>query len=167
MTAEILLAQLEKHKEIGKSRWVAVCPAHQDRTPSLHIEEKSDGVVLIHCKAGCGAADVLEAVNLPFSALFPEDHYSQRSRRYIPKDTEDNFVVELWNQDRAAGKPASEADKKRFREALMRGGKPNGFVKTVQEAANTPLPSDTQRSDLTTQEVQALIAECDHYLSRA
>jgi hypothetical protein len=50
---------------------MAACPAHEDRTPSLSIRELPDGRVLIHCHAGCGAADVLTAVGLAFSDLYP------------------------------------------------------------------------------------------------
>lgn len=131
MTAEKLLSKVEKYKELGDGRWVAVCPAHADRSPSLHITEKADGVVLIHCKAGCGATEVLDAVNLEYGDLFPENHYSQESRRRIPQATADEFVIELWEHDRALGRVPSRGDKERFREALRRVSGGNGFVSEV------------------------------------
>lgn len=39
----------------------ALCPAHEDRTPSLSIVEK-DGKVLFICRAGCEQKAVLEAI---------------------------------------------------------------------------------------------------------
>lgn len=42
--------------------WVARCPAHDDRKPSLSIGEGRDGTVLIHCHAGCDQQRVLRAL---------------------------------------------------------------------------------------------------------
>jgi hypothetical protein len=50
---------------------MAACPAHADRSPSLSITEVGDGRTLIHCHAGCGAAEVLAAVGLDFADLYP------------------------------------------------------------------------------------------------
>jgi putative DNA primase/helicase len=33
--------------------WMACCPAHDDRTPSLSISDSDDGKVLVRCHAGC------------------------------------------------------------------------------------------------------------------
>jgi hypothetical protein len=67
---EIVLARLDG--VTGKTpSWMARCPAHDDRTGSLHITEKPDGRVLIHCHAGCGGADVVEALGLQFGDLKP------------------------------------------------------------------------------------------------
>jgi len=33
--------------------WVARCPAHDDREPSLSLDEGDDGRALVHCHAGC------------------------------------------------------------------------------------------------------------------
>lgn len=71
MTAEVLLSRLEQVKQTGQDRWVACCPAHADRHPSLNVRETPDGTVLIKCFTGCGAADVVAAVGLELSDLFP------------------------------------------------------------------------------------------------
>lgn len=42
--------------------WIAKCPCHDDRTPSLSINEADDGSVLLHCHAGCDQATVAETV---------------------------------------------------------------------------------------------------------
>ena len=46
------IAEALKGKRIGKS-WMAPCPAHDDRNPSLSIDETNDGLVLVCCHAGC------------------------------------------------------------------------------------------------------------------
>jgi hypothetical protein len=72
VTAAVLLDRLNGLKQTGPNRWVARCPAHEDRSPSLSIREVDDGRVLVRCFAGCGAIDVLESLGLNWAALFPE-----------------------------------------------------------------------------------------------
>jgi putative DNA primase/helicase len=42
--------------------WMARCPAHDDRTPSLSIRHADDGKVLVHCHAGCDQERVIAAL---------------------------------------------------------------------------------------------------------
>jgi hypothetical protein len=52
---------------------MAYCPAHNDRTPSLHVTEVEDLSVLINCFAGCTFEAVLEAIDLEPKDLFPSE----------------------------------------------------------------------------------------------
>lgn len=52
--------------------WVAHCPAHDDRKPSLSIAEGRDGRCLIRCHAGCSPEAVLRALALTFVDLRPD-----------------------------------------------------------------------------------------------
>jgi len=72
MSADVFLARLDGVRCTGPDRWIAKCPSHADRRPSLAIRELSDGRILIHDFAGCAVQDVLAAVGLTFDALFPE-----------------------------------------------------------------------------------------------
>jgi len=47
----------------------ALCPAHEDKNPSLSISGGSKGIVL-HCFAGCKTDDILSAVGLKTRDLF-------------------------------------------------------------------------------------------------
>ena len=67
---ERLLAVLDKVRNRGDSSWMACCPAHNDKNPSLSIKETKDGDVLLHCFAGCGVDDVVAALGLEMSDLF-------------------------------------------------------------------------------------------------
>lgn len=51
--------------------WMATCPAHPDRNPSLHVAEGDRGVVL-KCQAGCDTRDVIAKLDLTESDLFNE-----------------------------------------------------------------------------------------------
>lgn len=47
-----------------RAGWVARCPAHPDRTPSLSINEGDDGRVLLYCFAGCDFQAIVAALGL-------------------------------------------------------------------------------------------------------
>src|SRR4051794_27544943 len=55
------------------------CPAHQDRTPSLHVSEQN-GQVLLHCHAGCTQEAVISA--LRDARLWPESKNNGSHRSY-------------------------------------------------------------------------------------
>ena len=76
MSIDALLDRLDGVKQTAPNRWIARCPAHDDHSPSLSIRELADGRILIHCFPGCDPSDVLAAVGLQMTALFPEplDH---------------------------------------------------------------------------------------------
>ncbi len=79
MIADKILNRLEKVRQTGKDSWLACCPAHNDRSPSLSIAEKDDAV-LIHCFAGCEVTDVIGAVGLEITDLYPERPKIEGSR---------------------------------------------------------------------------------------
>ena len=68
-----LLSRLDGVRATSPERFVARCPAHADKDPSLSIRVTVDGTALIRCWAGCDTADVLAAVDLTFRDLFVQD----------------------------------------------------------------------------------------------
>lgn len=68
---ERVRANLEGVEERGDGALAALCPAHQDRQPSLSVSEGDGGKVLLRCFAGCSTADVLAAAGLDWPDLFP------------------------------------------------------------------------------------------------
>jgi len=71
-----ILPALRGVKSRGHGRYMAHCPAHQDRVASLSISEGADGRVLLRCFAGCEVSDVLAAAGKDLADLFPSalDH---------------------------------------------------------------------------------------------
>jgi len=85
MSAEILLSKLDKVKRTGTGRWLACCPAHADKGPSLSLRETDDGRVLVYCFAGCSIHEVLTAVDMDMADLFPpRQHHGKPERRPFP-----------------------------------------------------------------------------------
>jgi hypothetical protein len=75
---EKLILRLDKVKGRNGS-WTARCPAHADKGPSLAVREGDDGRVLLHCFAGCETANVLGAIGMDMTDLFPPD---EKRREY-------------------------------------------------------------------------------------
>lgn len=67
-----IISHLHKVKRISDGRYIALCPCHNDKKPSLNVAITPEGVVLIKCFA-CGATglDVCEALGVKPSSLFP------------------------------------------------------------------------------------------------
>lgn len=88
-----LLDRLEMVKSCGKSRWIARCPAHPDRHPSLAVAEGERGL-LIRCWAGCRLEEVTRAVGLSIADLFfdhprtPDDFQKIKQQRALARDTQ-------------------------------------------------------------------------------
>ena len=60
MTAEDI-AKVLGGRRAGAS-WMARCPPHNDREPSLSIRQAEDGTGLVRCHAGCEQARVITAL---------------------------------------------------------------------------------------------------------
>jgi hypothetical protein len=77
----VLRSRLKGVKQHG-DRFMAVCPAHQDKSPSLSLSQAEDGRALVHCFAGCKTRDVLGAVGLEMQDLFPENLSKEKRKQF-------------------------------------------------------------------------------------
>lgn len=124
---EKLLPRLRDVRQVGQGKWMAICPSHEDRARSLSVRETPDGRVLLNCFAGCHVGDVLAAVGLELSSLFPE----RPSRAIDPRGARPQAprfhagdlirlaafearVCAVGAADILAGKALSDADRARF-----------------------------------------------------
>lgn len=64
-----LLNRLDGLRQTGPDKWRARCPAHGSRGLTLAIKDSGESL-LLHCHAGCGAADVLAATGLELADLY-------------------------------------------------------------------------------------------------
>jgi len=120
MSADTLLEHLAGVR--GKDgHWMARCPAHEDRRPSLAIREEPDGRVLLHCFAGCAVQEVLSAVGLHWQDIMPEALTQDRlrpvrqpwARATVLHMRQELRVAILMLGDWEHDRPVSEADRKR------------------------------------------------------
>jgi hypothetical protein len=131
--ARRVVERLERVRVTGPGRWMARCPAHADRNPSLSLREAPDGRVLVKCHAGCRTEAVVAALGLEMTDLFPKrtsggsrrgastaggpaSPSSRRSwsdyDRIVPPDglwPAYGEIVEFIRQERAAGRERQRA----------------------------------------------------------
>ena len=128
MSAAALLSRLDKVRPTGQGRWIATCPAHEDRSPSLSIRELDDGRVLVHCFASCEVQSVLDAIGLTITDLFPErlgDHVEGERRPFPTADilkaiAFEALVVLMAGSALLAGTPLPDVDRGRLAVAVAR-----------------------------------------------
>ena len=73
------------HGPNGSGDYMCRCPAHQDRTASLSVGTGDDGRILVKCMAGCDVKDIVAAMGLKMSDLYPEDGRRTGDRRPKPQ----------------------------------------------------------------------------------
>lgn len=79
-----LLSRLEGVRQTKPDSWIAKCPAHPDKSPSLTVKD-SNGTILVHCFSGCSALDIVHAVGLELSDLF-SDRREVTGKKYLKAD---------------------------------------------------------------------------------
>lgn len=129
MRVDELLEKLEKVRARGGNNWLACCPHHPDRKPSLAIRELDDGRILIKCFAGCPPVNILGSIGLTLEALFPErlpeNSYKPMRRPFAAPDVlaalgHEITVIRLAAFDLSKGKALSQVDQQRLAQASSR-----------------------------------------------
>jgi hypothetical protein len=132
---DMILSRLQKVRATGKDRWIACCPAHDDKTPSMTVRD-DNGKILIHCFAECDTASILDAIGVSFEDLFPGPlERSAPTRRPFPAAdvleclSEESKIVYVIADRMVKGLPIAESDKSRLRTAVAR-------IEAAREIAN-------------------------------
>lgn len=126
----ILLNALTDFKQKGKGKYVALCPVHNEKTPSLHIKELSDDRIIMHC-FGCGAngVEICQSLNIDLDVLFPEkmplEGYRRERRPFNASEILSSLLHEATVLSIAAsqivhGKPLNKSDSERIELARKR-----------------------------------------------
>ena len=71
-------------KQTGEGRYIAQCPSHPDKRPSLSIG-RGRGQVILYCFANCTPEDIVDSLSLQMSDLF---------------DDSKGNVYETWNKSK-------------------------------------------------------------------
>lgn len=100
---EEFLSLLSKVKEISPTQYVACCPAHNDKNPSLSIKF-DNGKILLKCFAGCSVDDILHSLNLEKSDLY---YYTGVTKSAIKNTT----TYKYYNADGSLAYTKTRCDK--------------------------------------------------------
>ena len=93
MTLDEFLGRLKGAKRNGDG-WTALCPAHEDRNPSLSVHEHG-GKVLVHCHAGCRTEDILSVLGLTMADLFRGAAQPKQQTTYPYLDENGTLLFEV------------------------------------------------------------------------
>jgi len=99
---DLVLGLLEKARQTGEG-YTALCPAHDDRDPSLSIRTGTEGKALLKCHAGCATPDVLKAIGLSMNDLFPRERRGEGGPP-TPKSRETDQPLRLTAEQYATDK---------------------------------------------------------------
>ena len=121
-----LLSRLDKVRQSGPDSWMACCPAHEDKSASLSIRH-ADDKTLIHCFAGCSVQEVVDAIGLEISDLFPpSESFGKPERRPFPAMDAlrgiafEALVVSAAASALLAGHPFTQVNRERLSMAAVR-----------------------------------------------
>jgi hypothetical protein len=142
LKAEAFLARCNKVKTTGHGTWLACCPGHADKRPSMTVRELEDGRVLVHCFSGCDVGQILAAVGMEITDLFPDRDYGPMPRLRPPRRAfpAADVLEAIANEMRVAcliassmhqGQSISKEDYARLWLAMER-------IETAREIANGP-----------------------------
>lgn len=129
MSIDTLLNRLQKVKSTSRNRWMCSCPAHDDKSPSMHIQLTDDNRILINCKAGCDTYSILQSIGLDWADIMPDRAISHQERpiKQILYASEalkliqfEARIIMMAGYDLAKNKPLTESDMLRAQTAMQR-----------------------------------------------
>jgi len=102
MIIDSILSRLDKVRPGRKDGvYMAVCPAHDDNSPSLAVFDHGDKCGL-HCHAGCDYTEVLDAIGLKASDLYEkvenEDEWKIKQAEIRRKKARDRDMSKLYGE---------------------------------------------------------------------
>ncbi|WP_291988396.1 DNA primase [Candidatus Accumulibacter sp. ACC007] len=120
--AEKFLSRVEGVRQTAPGRWVFRVPTRKDKRPSGSARELDDGRLLIHDFAGDSTADILAAVGLEMTDLYPEclaGHIKSERRPFLATDalrcvSFEALVCAVAARSMADGKALSATDHDRL-----------------------------------------------------
>ena len=108
MNIKNFISYFKEVKSVNDNEYTALCPAHDDKNPSLSIGfSKEKNHILLCCHAGCKAEDVLSSVGLKLKDLYPEKSNTQSEEvaktTYIYHKADGSVAYEKTRIDYADG----------------------------------------------------------------
>jgi hypothetical protein len=113
-----LLSRLKAVTQEMPDQWKALCPAHDDRNPSLSIKRGDDGRALVYCFAGCTIEGILKKLNLRPKDLLPSTGLTieefAAAKKLPVKFLSDQSIATIAGTEPYVRFPYGEAERRRF-----------------------------------------------------
>lgn len=114
-----ILNRLTNVKRRGNNTWIACCPAHNDKNPSLAIALTHDNRILMKCFAGCESIEIVHSIGLELKDLFPKyglNPYGVMKRlQYEYRENKEiehaKIVMAIYESDKANKKKLNRQDR--------------------------------------------------------
>lgn len=84
MTLNEFLSRLKGVKPYN-GYYMAMCPVHNTKDSSMSVKQGDDGKIVLHCHGGCKPEDIVDAMGLKMSDLFPDQHSITAASRDFKK----------------------------------------------------------------------------------
>lgn len=115
-----ILDKLVNVKKSGTNKFIACCPVHEDKTPSMGIWDEGERIIM-HC-LGCGAKgpEIMGSLALPIGLLFkdskglPSGHVP---KAVIEKAQEAAYFVEIFESETRKGYSPTLAEHRQNRKS--------------------------------------------------
>ena len=119
LSAKSFASLCDGAKRIKDDHYIARCPAHDDYSPSLNIQEAKDKL-LLHCHAGCSVEQVCEAVGVSMQDLFNSSDDYVKPIYTDDERTFDKFMVAIFETERKKGLSYNERDEEIYVQSKLR-----------------------------------------------
>jgi len=137
MMIDQILERLHKVHKNG-SGYMACCPAHEDKNPSLRVTERDDKI-LIKCFSGCETRDIVGAIGLELKDLFADSGWSISEKVHYKKEMRkqafskildyEMLVIKIARNQIARGETLTDTDQTRLELAVRRAKAINDGVR--------------------------------------
>ena len=101
MQIDDIIERLEKVRQSGQG-WVARCPAHDDRNPSLSLKVTETGRLLMYCHAGCSFDDILQAMDLERNIHRASLPLNQCNGQALEQIEAQQKAIRIWESSKSA-----------------------------------------------------------------
>lgn len=141
-------AALLNAKRVGRGKWVARCPAHPDKHPSLSITQGRKHPVIFKCmSAGCTQEEVIRAMGMNWKDILGER--APMSKELSARLRDEQALDVLRELKRALVSPAGAVlARRQYRLDALRGTLERKIV-ALENALNPALRMIREREDKT------------------
>lgn len=118
---EQILSRLDKVRKQG-DRYVACCPVHGDKNPSMQIKDVGDKILMYCFSCQAKGPEIINALGLPMSLIFKENNPNFDKSQWLLDKTrvEDELFIHLYESAKAKGERIRSSDIQRYRVSIGR-----------------------------------------------